>query len=66
MASSGATAWQKYFRGKGDLETKMKKDSEAYDAVSKAKLNFKVPAGTDVMGPHSISGVNFVTVIVLI
>jgi hypothetical protein len=48
MATSGAAAWQKYFRGKGDIETRLKKDSEAFDAVSKSKLSFKLSNGTEV------------------
>ena len=48
MASSGAAAWQKYFRGKGNIETRLKKDSDAFDPTTKAKLNFKIPTGTDV------------------
>lgn len=48
MATSGAAAWQKYFRGKGDIETRLKKDSEAFDAISKSKLSFKLLNGTEV------------------
>lgn len=48
MASSGAAAWQKYFRGKGNIETRLKKDSDAFDPSTKAKLNFKIPTGTEV------------------
>lgn len=49
MASSGAAAWQKYFRGKGDIETRLKKESDVYDAVSKSKLSYKLPNGSDVV-----------------
>ena len=49
MASSGEAAWQKYFRGKGNIETRLKKDSDAYDSSTKAKLNFKIPTGTEVV-----------------
>lgn len=48
MATSGAAAWQKYFRGKGDIETRLKKDSEVFDAKTKTKLNYKLPNGTEV------------------
>lgn len=35
MASTGKTAWVKYYQGKGDIETVMKKDSQAFDAQYK-------------------------------
>lgn len=48
MATSGASAWQKYFRGKGDIQTRLKKESEVYDINSKTKLSYKLPVGTEV------------------
>lgn len=48
MATSGAAAWQKYFRGKGDIQTRLKKESEVYDISSKTKLSYKLPVGTEV------------------
>lgn len=48
MATSGAAAWQKYFRGKGDIETRLKKESETFDVTTKTKLAFKIPNGTEV------------------
>jgi len=48
MASSGQAAWTKYFQGKGDIPTIMKKSSPVYD---NEKINQKiadVPAGTKV------------------
>lgn len=48
MATSGAAAWQKYFRGKGDIETRLKKESEVFDAKTKTKLNYKLPNGAEV------------------
>lgn len=48
MATSGAAAWQKYFRGKGDIETRLKKDSDVFDAKTKAKLSYKLTNGTEV------------------
>jgi|TARA_B100000085_G_scaffold275004_1_gene292376 hypothetical protein len=41
MASTGATAWAKYFQGR-DVETSMKKSSDAFDAATEQKLNFKI------------------------
>jgi hypothetical protein len=49
MASSGQAAWQKYFRGKGNIETRIKKDSDAYNSLTLAKLNFKILTGTEVV-----------------
>lgn len=49
MATSGAAAWQKYFRGKGDVETRLKKDSEVFDVQTKAKLSYKLPNGAEVV-----------------
>lgn len=48
MATSGAAAWQKHFRGKGDIQTRLKKESEVYDISSKTKLSYKLPVGTEV------------------
>lgn len=47
MASSGATAWAKYFQGKGDIQTTLKKASPMYDAASERKLG-ELPAGTKI------------------
>lgn len=49
MASSGAAAWAKYFQGKGDVPTKMKKDSQAFDAENPSKLLGSIPAGQSVV-----------------
>jgi hypothetical protein len=48
MASSGATAWAKYFQGKGDIETTMKKSSPAYDPATVTKKIGDIPAGTKI------------------
>lgn len=48
MASSGASAWAKYFQGKGDLPTTMKKDSPSYDATDPNKKLGTLAAGTKV------------------
>lgn len=34
MSTSGKSAWQKYYFNKGDVTTKLKKDSNIYDALS--------------------------------
>ena len=48
MASSGASAWSKYFQGKGDLQTTMKKDSPSYDALDPNKKTGTLTAGSKV------------------
>ena len=48
MASSGATAWAKYFQGKGDIPTTVKKASPAYDATDINKKIGDIPAGTKI------------------
>lgn len=48
MATSGIAAWQKYFRGKGDIETRLKKDSDVFDVKTKTKLSYKLLNGTEV------------------
>jgi hypothetical protein len=49
MASTGQAAWTKYFQGKGDIQTVMKKDSIMYDAEKGIKKIADVPAGTPVV-----------------
>jgi hypothetical protein len=47
MASSGQSAWTKYFQKGGDIETTLKKTSPMYDASEPAKkLSGEIPAGT--------------------
>jgi hypothetical protein len=48
MASTGVTAWMKYFQGKGDIETVVKKASQAYypDDPMKRMSGVDVAAGT--------------------
>lgn len=48
MASSGSAAWAKYFQGKGDIETSMKKLSPAYDPMDVNKKMGDIPAGTKI------------------
>lgn len=48
MASSGATAWSKYFQGKGNIETTMKKASALFDAKSPSTKIGDIEAGTAV------------------
>lgn len=48
MASSGATAWAKYFQGKGNLETTIKKNTSAYDPAQPTKKMGDIPAGTKI------------------
>jgi len=51
MASSGAVAWTKYFQGKSNLETVLRKDSPSYAAadVKGVKILKTIKAGTKVL-----------------
>jgi hypothetical protein len=48
MSSSGPTAWAKYFQGKGDLNTTLKKASPAYDLNDSNKKLGDIPVGTKI------------------
>jgi len=48
MASTGSTAWTKYFKGQ-DVSTVMKRDSDAFDGDGKTRLNFKVKANEKIV-----------------
>lgn len=48
MASSGQAAWTKYFQGKGDIQTVMKKDSSVYDTDAPNRQIATIKAGTSV------------------
>lgn len=48
MASSGQAAWVKYFQGKGDIKTSLKKDSPSYDANTPTAKLGDIPAGTTI------------------
>lgn len=48
MASSGRAAWVKYFQGKGNIETVVKKNSPLYDTSNPNKKIGDVSAGTKV------------------
>jgi hypothetical protein len=48
MATTGKAAWEKYYQGKGDIKTSIKKETDAFDPNSiSVKLGI-VPAGTQV------------------
>jgi len=49
VASTGATAWGKYFQGKGDLPTTMKKDAGTYAADNPSKKIGNIKAGESVV-----------------
>lgn len=49
MASSGQDAWTKHFKGKGNIETVMKKDSSVYDLDSPTKQIGTIKAGTKIL-----------------
>lgn len=48
MASTGVTAWSKYFQGKGNIKTTMKKESSAYDANDPNKKIGQLSKGTPI------------------
>tara|TARA_A200000159_G_C7330421_1_gene342694 strand:- start:1656 stop:2861 length:1206 start_codon:yes stop_codon:yes gene_type:complete len=48
MASTGSSAWTKYFKGQ-DVSTVMKKDSDAFDTDGTTKLNFKIKANEKIL-----------------
>lgn len=48
MASSGVSAWTKYFQGRGDVPTTIKKDSKLYDPDETSKVIGEVQAGTKI------------------
>ena len=49
MASAGQSAWVKYFQGRGDIETTIKKNSPIFDASEPAKkLMGEIEGGTPV------------------
>jgi len=49
MSSSGQAAWVKYFQGKGDTTTIVKKDSITYDSKNPNKAIGNIPAGTEII-----------------
>lgn len=49
MSSSGQAAWIKYFQGKGEIETIMKKTSPVYDMTNQNQKIADVSAGTKVL-----------------
>lgn len=49
MASSGAAAWTKYFQGKGDIQTTLKKPAPVFDADKPSSKVADLPAGTPIV-----------------
>lgn len=49
MASSGAAAWAKYFQGKGDIQTTLKKPAPTFDAAKPSVKISDLPAGTPIV-----------------
>ena len=49
MASSGSAAWAKYFQGKGDIPTTLKKASVVFDFNDQNKRLGELPAGTQIV-----------------
>jgi hypothetical protein len=48
MATTGKAAWEKYFKGKGDVSTTVKKNTEAFDVTNVTKAIGTIAAGTKV------------------
>jgi hypothetical protein len=48
MATTGKAAWEKYYQGKGDIKTSIKKETTAFDPVSISSVLGIVPAATEV------------------
>lgn len=56
MASTGQSAWTKYFQGKGDIETTLKKTSPMFDASEPTKkLSGEIAAGTAITYISAVS-----------
>ena len=49
MATTGKSAWEKYYQGRGDIDTIIKKQSEIYDPKITNKVIGSIPAGTKVI-----------------
>lgn len=49
MATSGQTAWTKYFQGKGDIQTSMKKASPVYDPEKGVRKIGDIAVGTPIV-----------------
>lgn len=49
MATSGESAWKKYYQGKGDVKTIVKVDSETYEVANPTKKLGTVKARTEVV-----------------
>jgi hypothetical protein len=49
MATTGKAAWEKYYQGKGDITTSVKKDTDAFDPKSSSSKLGIVPANTQVV-----------------
>lgn len=49
MATSGRSAWEKYFRGRGDIPTATKKHTQVFDVDIDSKKIDEVPAGTTIV-----------------
>ena len=48
MATTGKAAWEKYYQGKGDIKTSIKKETTAFDVLNQSSVLGIVPAATPV------------------
>jgi len=49
MATTGRAAWEKYYQGKGDIKTTVKKETDAFDPKRTSDKVGIVPANTEVV-----------------
>lgn len=49
MATTGKAAWEKYYQGKGDITTSVKKETDAFDPKNSSSKLGIVPANTQVV-----------------
>ena len=49
MATTGKAAWEKYYQGRGDIDTIIKKQSDVFDSKNVNKVIGNIPAGTKVI-----------------
>ena len=50
MATEGVDAWNRHFRGLGDVESVVKKDAVTYDAeTGRSRLTTKLSKGTKIL-----------------
>ena len=56
MSTKGKAAWEKYFRGNGDVDTIVNKSADIYDLINQTKVIGTLPAGQKIT---YVSDVNY-------